>query len=256
LKKQLSRLFKGIASLISFLTIVPTKIYEIELAAEFFYLVPVIGVFEGVIVGMVMSLNLPIVLRAGIATCLIFLITGFNHIDGFADFVDVLASRRRGKNALRIMKEVHRGSVAIASTILIILITFCSMICLGKYAFAHILITVVVSTEAMFILAVLSEEPDYPGLGKLFISKSKNTSGIILNAAVLATFFTLMYLVLSYSIVYMMLAIAVTMICCAYTFDKASNILGYVTGDVLGFCFELSRTSCLLVLAIASSLGI
>jgi len=258
LKKQLSEPIKGFASLLSFLTIIPTGVHDIELAAKYFYLVPAIGFIEGLVAGIVVLTNISAILKAIIVTCTLFIITGFNHIDGFADFIDVLASRKRGKEALKILKEPYRGAIAIASTTLLILVTYVSLmhITLQGQGIGHVMLIMVLSSESMYLLAVLSREPHYHGLGRLFISKSKNKVNILSNLLLLYIIFTCIYFMFNYRITYSVIISLSTILCTLYVLRKAHEVLGYVTGDVMGFCFELNKTLNLLIIAIVSSIGI
>ena len=258
MKKQLIDPIKGFASLLSFLTIIPTGIHDIELAAKYFYLVPAIGLIEGLIAGVVMLTNISAILKAVIVTCTLFIITGFNHIDGFADFIDVLASRKKGKEALKILKEPYRGAIAIASTTLLILVTYVSVmhIALQGQGLSYLVLITVLSSESMYFLAVLSREPDYHGLGRLFISKSKNKVNIASNLLLLYIIFTCIYFMFNYKITYTVIIFLSTILCTLYVLRKAHKVLGYVTGDVMGFCFELNKTLNLSIIAIACSIGI
>ena len=253
---MLNEALKGVAALVSFLTIIPTKVHNVELAAEYFFLIPIVGLIEGFIAGIVLLAELPTILKATITTCLLFIITGFNHVDGFADFVDVIISRKRGHDALKILKETHRGTAAIIATVLLVIVIFSSIISLGKQGFSSVLLVMILSAESTYVLAILSNEPDYYGLGKLFIQKSKNIAKIILNFSVTFLLLSIICILFSYNVVSIILALLMVTLCIMYSFSKASAILGYATGDVIGFCFELSKALSLLSLAIMKSLSI
>jgi len=254
LKSALSEVLRGLAALISFLTIFPTRVHSIEFAAEYFFLIPIVGSIEGLIAGVILLVGLPAILKAAIATCLLFIITGFNHIDGFADFVDVIISRKRGRDALKILKEAHRGTAAIIATVLLVIIVFSSIICLGKQSFSSVLLVMVLSAESMYVLAVLSNEPDYPGLGKLFIQKSKNATKLMLNFSTTLLLLLTICVLFSHSVIDIILALLMVILCIVLSFSKANAVLGYVTGDVMGFCFELSRALSLLSIAVMKSI--
>ena len=246
---------KGFLALLSFLTIIPSGVYDLVLAAKYFYLVPLVGLLEGAIVVAPLYTSLPVELKTVLALSLSYLVTGFNHLDGFADFADAIASRRRGKEALRIIKEPWKGPMAIASTILIVLITYSSLrVLVDEYYVviaAHVL-----AGESMYLLALFSKQPDYEGLGKLFIMESKHTIRTIFNITLLVVVLVTPLWAYGYNAFTMITVLLMTlsmMVAVLYTYVKAHSILGYSNGDVLGFCYELAKTVLLLTAAIPLS---
>ncbi len=251
---NLLRVLKGFLALLSFLTIIPAKVYDISLAAEYFYLVPLVGLIEGVIVILPLYLPVNVFLKSAIALALMYVITGFNHLDGFADFTDVLSSRKRGSDALRILKEPWRGSTAIATTVLIVLLSYSAILVLSNYMVLLVLSHIVVA-ELMYLLATISREPSYGGLGYLFISRSKDKFKVMVNGIVfLLLLLAIVFLVNPVYVLYVLASILLGLLVLVYTHRTAHSILGYVNGDVLGFYFELSRTIVLVGLAIALTL--
>ncbi len=243
---------KGFLALLSFLTIIPTGVHDIYLAARSFYTVPLIGFIEGLIVVLPFYTSLPVGVKAVIALLLSYIITGLNHVDGFADFVDAIASRKRGGEALKVIKEPWKGPMAIASTILLVLVTYTCLQHLYKYT-DIIVVAHILAAESMYLLAVFSNKPDYRGLGTLFIEESKKPPRVIANIAVFLAL--LIVLVLVYAsepittITFMAMSLGM-MASVFYTYVKSHSILGYSNGDVLGFCYELTRTLVLLLAVI------
>ncbi len=248
---------KGFLALLSFLTIIPTRVHDLLLAAKYFYLVPLVGLVEGAIVILPLYTSLPLELKAVLALTLSYLITGFNHIDGFADFTDAIASRKKGVEALRIVKEPWKGPMAIIATILLVLTTFASLMYLSIRYYYTVIIAHILAGESMFILASVSGQPDYKGLGSVFIAEAKKPYKIMLNSVIAS----LALVPLSYlyglqplvTVATLLMALAM-MVAVLYTYVKAHSILGYSNGDVLGFCYELTRTVTLLAAAIPLSI--
>jgi len=237
----------------SFLTIIPTGIYDIEYAAKYFYLIPLVAGFEGIIIGLITLFKINIFLSACIATIVLYILTGFNHLDGFADFTDVIVSGKRGADAYNILKEVHRGSAAIASTVLSILSTYVSIIFLGKYSFIHIITIILLSGESMYMLTLLSKEPPYNGLGRIFIKGSRDAGKIMLNILLTTIIIILLIIYLNYPLQYIIITIMTISLGTLFAYSEANRILGFVNGDVLGFCFEINKTASLLMIAILVS---
>ncbi len=247
------RVLKGFLALLSFLTIIPTRVYDVLLAAKYFYLAPLVGLIEGAFTVLPLYLPVNVFLRSAITLALMYVITGFNHLDGFADFADVLGSRKRGDSALKILKEPWRGSTAIASTILIILLSYSAILALSSQVMLVILSHIVVA-EIMYLLAVVSKKPNYSGLGYLFISEAKNKFNVIANITVFSSLIaSIVFFTGLTSALYAVVSILLGVVVLVYTRRTAHSVLGYVNGDVLGFCFEFSRALILVGLAVASA---
>ena len=260
---KLGRHVRGFLALLSFLTIIPTQVYDVVLASRYFYIVPLVGVIEGLITALPILLSIPLILKALLATLLMYVLTGFMHIDGFADFIDALASGKRGEEALRIMKEAWRGSIAIASVNLLILTSFVSLnfLVITRW-FILIIIAQILASESMFILARISKSSPYEGLGRLFITQSKTNNktllSVVLTLIVILLFLTIPSLVSSFRFLIVILTSIImsvtTILTIMYTHTKSHDVLGFVNGDALGFCFELSRTLNLLTASVIITL--
>ncbi len=243
------RVLKGFLALLSFLTVIPTRVYDLSLAAKYFYLVPLVGLIEGVVVALPLYLPVNMFLKSTIALTLMYVITGFNHLDGFADFADVLGSGKKGDSALRILKEPWRGSTAIAATVLVVLLSYSAVLVLSGQI-VLVVLSHIVAAEAMYLLAIVSRRPSYSGLGYLFLSESRDRFRVVVNAVVfsLLLVLTMIFMGLMYAL-YVAASILLGLAVLVYTRRMAHSVLGYVNGDVLGFCFELSRTVILVGLA-------
>lgn len=249
---------RGFLALLSFLTIIPTKVHDVFLAAEYFHLVPIVGFIEGVIVILPLFIPIPSMIKTVLALLAFYILTGFNHLDGFADFIDALASRKKNEEALKIMKEPWRGTMAIASTTLLILVTYISLVVLIENKWYSIIFAQVLAFESMFILAILSNPPTYQGLGKLFITRAKRPRKIMANIILMLVITSLILLLYGpdpveiLTLIIMTIATLLTML---YAYVKSHRVLGYSTGDVLGFCLELSRSANLLIASVLLSVG-
>ena len=250
---KILRIIKGFLALTSFLTIIPTGIHNLEYASSYFYLVPIIGLIEGFLISIPLLLPISKLMASCLVLVLMYLITGFNHVDGFEDFVDALVSGKKGEEALRIMKSSSRGAVAVVSTVLLVIVMFSSLhnlyLTMDKNSLILVLSTVhILSAESMFVLSSISKEPPYPGLGKLFIRSSKKGKLLNLNIFILMLCI-LLVLSLGLSPQLILLMFVPMIISVAIIRKLAHSILGFVSGDVLGFCFEVTRTSIMVLLS-------
>lgn len=249
--------FRGFLALLSFLTILPARVHDAALAARHFYLAPLVGLLEGAAALAPLLLEpVPPQLRAFLSLSIIYLISGFSHLEGFADFVDAMASGRRGSEALAIMKQPWRGAVAVSATVLAVLASYASLTVIAEASPSSVVVAQVLSQESGFLLAALSKPPPYQGLGSLFIANSKGLGRVGASVAVTA-------LALAVTIPAQApracwhgyaLAAAASLISVLYTRRASHAVLGFSTGDVIGFCMELSRSTALLAISAALAL--
>ena len=255
--RRLLEKVKGFMALLSFLTIIPTGVHDLASASRLFYLAPIIGLLEGSMAVAPILLDTSIYVKAALILVISYLITGFSHLDGFADFADALGSGGSGEDALRIMKEPGRGAIATAATTLLIIVAYSSLIVLVAEGWWQvIMLSHVLASESMYLLSMVSTPPGYHGLGRNFIIESKHGARIAMNLLTLGAIF----LLISYirrDLAYCQLAVIVpTIIAVAYTWMKSHRVLGFVNGDVLGFCYELVKAATLIFSATLTSLQI
>ncbi len=86
-----------------------------------------------------------------------FLITGCIHLDGYLDVTDAVRSWRGKEERIRILKDPHVGSFAVAYAVLLMLGQFAALASLGEEAdlFAFLLLAVVSRTVAALCVTVL-----------------------------------------------------------------------------------------------------
>ncbi|MHC1625610.1 MAG: adenosylcobinamide-GDP ribazoletransferase [Methermicoccaceae archaeon] len=167
------------------LSTIPVKTMGLSIA-ERMYLFPIIGGVLGLLIGggfVVISMVLPPALTAFTTLTLIYLLCGFNHLDGLADFGDGAMVHGDSKRKLSAMKDTIVG-VGGVGTIMIYLI--------GMYSAVYILSTwvpngegirgvlivggILLSSEvaakhAMVVCAALGS-PLGEGMGNMFVKKT------------------------------------------------------------------------------------
>ena len=249
--------FKGFMALLSFLTIIPTRVHDLESASRSFYLAPVVGLLEGSMAAAPILLNAPIYVKAALILVASYLITGFSHLDGFADFADALGSGRSGEDALKIMKEPGRGAISTAATALLLIVVYSSLVALVAEDLWHVIILSHVSaSESMYLLATVSIPPSYHGLGRDFIIESKRGARVTINLLAVGAIFLATAYIRRDTICHQLTMIASTIIAVIYTRVKSHRVLGFANGDVLGFCYELAKAAALISSATLTSLWI
>jgi len=114
-------MFRQMASVFSFLTIIPVGNSDLQTVARHMYLFPIIGVAIGLVIGGAaygLSFFLEPLIVALLAAAALALITGIHHTDGLADFADGLMARGTRERKWQIMRDPSVGTAGIVSIVL------------------------------------------------------------------------------------------------------------------------------------------
>jgi adenosylcobinamide-GDP ribazoletransferase len=114
-------MFKGISSVISFLTIIPSKNGELETVAKNMYLFPIAGAVIGLIIGAVgygLSLFIQPLITGLILTGSLAIITGIHHTDALCDFADGMMVKGTKEKKLKAMRDPAVGSAGVMTVVL------------------------------------------------------------------------------------------------------------------------------------------
>jgi adenosylcobinamide-GDP ribazoletransferase len=255
LSARLRESLAGFRSLLTFLTIIPAG-GEFNLAPRHFYWTPLIGLIEGLLSTPPLLISRPI--GVALAVALMYIINGFQHMDGFLDFGEVLLTGRRGEEAGRVLKDPHRGAFALALGLIDLVLVYSSVSSMGKAAMVTLPIAESSAAYAMFMTAHLGK----PGVGKLFVMGSKGGVNLALSTIIYLVSTVAVPLMYHWDLPTLILLVPVsllTAIVVALLVTRLSNLrLGFVNGDVLGFSFESSKVTLLVIYSImiyAASLG-
>ncbi|MCX8184881.1 MAG: adenosylcobinamide-GDP ribazoletransferase [Sulfolobales archaeon] len=254
-------LLQGLRSLLSLLTRIPVGSQSIDRAAQYFYLVPLIGFIEG------FSISLSLVILRFICECNLMVsslylivhlvVVGGIHFDGFADYSDVIGSQKRGREAVSILKDPRRGTFSIVALVGNFLISVVSLNNILENSASstnivpHLISIYVASTESMFLTCYIGKEEPYEGMAKLFSKHSKKSGSLVKNLVTYTSLLIALQLLWRSSV----LAIANVLISAATSVlvsRDADRRVGFVNGDILGFSYEISRVSALVLTALAA----
>ena len=231
----------GLEDLLSLLTTIPARGSR-EGAARWFFAVPVVGLLEGLVVSVV-----GIALKAWplvSATCMLVthvILTGGMHLDGTADYADVIGSRKRGKEALMVLKDPRRGSFGVTAVVLVLLSRFSSL----YYLVSHPLIIIasyVVGMEGAYIASAIGEVEPYEGMARLIELEARRPVNVCLNV-ITASLILAVILYVQPTALLTLISLIVPVVVVA----DSNRRIGFVNGDVLGFVIELGEVSALLV---------
>jgi adenosylcobinamide-GDP ribazoletransferase len=192
-------------------------------------------------------------LAATIAVAVLEGLTGGLHLDGLADTVDGLGSRRPRAEALDIMRKSDIGPLGVSALLLVVLLQVTSLATVapgGPDAVA--LLTAVITSRVAVIVAAGSPAARPGGFGALIAGTTSMRVKVVAVVALLAVVTTAGAAVGGAALaVRCLAAVAVGLIAAALVHRAATSRLGGMTGDVFGALIEISTAAVLLVLALS-----
>lgn len=234
----------GLEDLLSLLTTIPAKGSR-EGAARWFFAVPVIGLLEGLLVSAV-----GIALKAWplvSSSCMLLthvVLTGGMHLDGTADYADVIGSHKRGKEALMVLKDPRRGSFGVTAVVVALLSRFSALYYLASHPLM-VIASYVVGMEGAYVASAIGQVEPYEGMARLIELEARRPINVCLNVVTAS----LILAAISYvqpAALLTLIGLIVPVIAVA----DSNRRIGFVNGDVLGFVIEVSEVTALLVSAV------
>jgi adenosylcobinamide-GDP ribazoletransferase len=233
--------FNKISSALSFLTIIPTKSYDIIYIAQNMYLFPLTGLIIGLAVGGLSFFLFSFVegfLLGFLITATIVGITGLHHSDALSDLADGLMAKGSIEAKHKVMSDPRNGT---AGTVVLILYII-GMIILVSYIdektklLSVIIIAEVLSKYSMVLQCYLGKSA-WKGMNTIFIKEMKNNkkflvSNVILIASITTFGFNFYYTIAS---VITMVSVSITLLLIA------NRSFGGISGDTIGAANEISR---------------
>jgi adenosylcobinamide-GDP ribazoletransferase len=254
---------------ISLLTVLPVGRRPIALAdrqtGTAMSLAPLVGVLvwlpaAGVLILVRLLLhNPPNLIPPLFALATVAVVTGGLHLDGLADFADALGSRRRGAEALAVMRDSAIGAMGAAALIFVVLIQAGSLtLAIARH---HGTVALLTSALAGRLAVVLACRRDIPaarsdGLGAGVVGSVSTLQASVTTIAVFAV--TLVAGKLDYDggrfheSIHAMFAVLCGVVAAALLRRLAVWRLGGMTGDVFGALVEIAVLVDLFVMAIPS----
>ncbi len=233
--------FNKIASAISFLTIIPTKSYDIIYVARNMYLFPLIGLIIGLGIGSLSFLLFSYIegfLLGFLITATIVGITGLHHSDALSDLADGLMAQGSIEDKHKVMADPRNGTAG--SVVLIFYII--GMIILISYIdektklLSVIVIAEVLSKYSMVLQCYLGKSA-WKGMNTLFIKEMKNNKKFLISSLIFVASITTFGFNFYYTIasVIIMVSVSLTLLLIA------NRSFGGISGDTIGATNEISR---------------
>lgn len=239
---------KSFAVMLSFFTRIPLKLrFEIDGAvfARGIKYLPVIAIIIGIPVGALFVLNSWIgpYLAALLSLGAYLLISGGLHVDGMADTMDALGSRRDRETMLAIMKDSHIGTFGVLGIGVYIA---GMLVCIANADWAFAGLFALTGRTMALLSARLFRYARESGTGQGFVGNVKTTQivGSIMLYALLAALLSWDFSTEAFSARRMLTLCIPFAVSLAVTTGLTSGIsrkLGGITGDVIGFGVELSQ---------------
>jgi adenosylcobinamide-GDP ribazoletransferase len=239
-------MFKGISSVISFLTIIPSKNGELETVAKNMYLFPIAGAVIGLIIGAAgygLSLFIQPLITGLILTASLAIITGIHHTDALCDFADGMMVKGTKEKKLKAMRDPAVGSAGVMTVVLYAagMILAISMM-KGFALFEAVLFSELMAKLSMVIQANRGFSA-WEGLSSPFTKSMKDprklavAAGIAIIPTVIFGGLTGIFVVIScVGLSFLLLAVS-------------NRSFGGISGDVFGASNELVRLASLLIFA-------
>ncbi len=237
-------MFKGISSVVSFLTIIPSKNSELETVAKNMYLFPVAGALIGLIIGASgygLSLFLQPLITGLILTGALAIITGMHHTDALCDFADGIMAKGTKEKKLQAMRDPAVGSAGVMTVVLYAVGMILSISMIKGFAlFEAILLSELMAKLSMVIQANRGLSA-WQGLSSPFTQSMKDPRKFAISAllaiaptVILAGITGVFVIISCIGLSFLLLAIA-------------NRSFGGISGDVFGASNELVRLASLLI---------
>ena len=233
-----------------FLSTIPVGISMegIENLMKHIYLFPVVGAVIGIIlalIGLTFSLIFSPIITALFVIISIYYFTGFNHIDGLADFGDGLAAHGTKEKKIAAMRDTAVGTGGFVFCIISILGLFVSIVSIQEtdvyLLLPFALIVAETSAKQSMVTVAAFGRRIHEGFGAMTVDNTKRSDliiGTIFSASVC-------YAVLGYIGIE---AFIISQLAGFLVLNTANRHFGGVSGDIVGAANEIGRLAALLYL--------
>lgn len=239
-------MLKGISSVISFLTIIPSKGAELDVVAKNMYLFPIVGAVIGLLVGGAgygLSLYVQPLIVGLVLTGALVIMTGIHHTDALCDFADGMMAKGTKEKKLKAMRDPAVGSAGVVTIVLYVagMIMSISMM-KGLVLLEAILVSEIMAKFAMVMQANRGSSA-WPGLSSPFTEHMKSPVKLaaasalaVVPAVVLGGITGILVIGATVGISFLLLAVS-------------KRSFGGISGDVFGASNELVRLASLIIFA-------
>jgi len=233
-----------------FLTTIPVGISMegIEKLMKHIYLFPFVGAVVGLLlagIGYASSFVLPPILISVILVISIYYLTGFNHIDGLADFGDGVAAHGTREKKISAMRDTAVGTGGMIFCMIAILGVFSSLVSISEkkdllpYLLPSALIAAETCAKQTMVTVAAFGKKLYKGFGATTVDNTKISDfavGLVFTGVIC-------YLVLGSNGIG---ALIVSQFAGLLVLNTANRHFGGVSGDIVGASNEIGRLTALM----------
>ncbi len=233
-----------------FLTTIPVGITMegIEKLMKHIYLFPVVGAVVGLLLagmGYALSAVFPPILISIVLTISIYYLTGFNHIDGLADFGDGVAAHGTREKKIAAMRDTAVGTGGIVFCMIAILGLYSSIVLIAEkneilpYILPSALIAAETGAKQTMVTVAAFGKRLHEGFGSMTVDNTRKSdllTGMVFSGAVC-------YLALGIPGIG---ALLFSQLAGFLVLNTANRHFGGVSGDIVGASNEVGRLAALL----------
>ncbi|MCE8423377.1 MAG: adenosylcobinamide-GDP ribazoletransferase [Candidatus Methanoperedens sp.] len=238
--------FSALRSGFGFLTTIPVGIdmEGIEKLMKHIYLFPVVGAVTGIILALIAyaaAVFFPVLLISVILIISIYYLTGFNHIDGLADFGDGLAAHGTREKKIKAMRDTAVGTGGVVVCIIALLSLYSSLASIPEIILPLSLVVAETSAKQSMITVAAFGRKLHEGFGSMTVDNTKRSDfiiGMVFSGAV-------NYLLLGITGIE---ALIIAQLAGLLVLNTANRHFGGVSGDIVGATNEIGRVAALLAI--------
>ncbi|MEM2934091.1 MAG: adenosylcobinamide-GDP ribazoletransferase [Halobacteria archaeon] len=234
---------KALKAGVGFFTTIPINagLEEFETLSRHVYLFPLFGFIMGAVIGSFGYLLQPALLP-GITSisliCLLYLITGVNHLDGLADFADGVAAQGTKEEKIAVMRDPRLGAGGVLLCTVNILALFSTLWAIADLRMPALLFKLMVIAETAaklsMVIIIIWGRSTHRGFGSAMVEHSKKRDFIA------ALFFSALIAYIALDI-YGIAILFSSAISALLILHIANRNFGGVSGDVMGAANEIGR---------------
>ncbi len=245
----MSEFLSALRSGFGFLTTIPVGITMegIERLMKHIYLFPVIGAVLGMILAVVaygFSMLFPPLMVSVVIIIAIYYLTGFNHIDGLADFGDGVAAHGTKEIKIAAMRDTAVGTGGILFCIVALIGLFSSLFSIAEnrsflpYILPLALIVAETSAKQAMVTVAAFSRRLHQGFGAMTVDNTRKSDFIIgMIFSGIVCYFSLG--------IFGIEALIISQLAGLLVLNTANRHFGGVSGDVVGASNEIGRLAAL-----------
>lgn len=246
----MSEFLSALRSGFGFLTTIPVgiTIEGIERLMKHIYLFPVVGAVLGIILAAVaygVSILFPPIIVSVIIIIAIYYLTGFNHIDGLADFGDGVAAHGTREKKIAAMRDTAVGTGGILFCIVALIGLFSSLFSIAgsrpllPYILPLALIVAETSAKQAMVTVAAFGRRLHQGFGAMTVDNTRKSDFIIgMIFSGIVCYFSLG--------IFGVEALMISQLAGLLVLNTANRHFGGVSGDVVGASNEIGRLAALI----------